>query len=126
MGRYERAIIMTNKEIGIIINGNFIEMKINEKKDYKIKGAGIYVILDNKRTPLYIGKTINFCRRMASHHASTGLLKFIKEKYYIRFIFTDKLEIETDMIRYYKPKYNGKGITCYTNNPANLEYIQSL
>lgn len=74
--------------------------------------CGVYLFLDKKRIPLYIGKAKDLNKRINSHFKSNDIKTslFLKKTKDIDYIITnneiDALLLEDTLIKKYKPKYN--------------------
>ena len=112
------------KTIDEVLNSEHIEYLLSSR--YKISGNGVYIIMNSERVPIYIGYSTNFKKRMYDHYGRTGLLKFMPESHIIKFIFNIEREYEKVLIHHFRPKYNGKGLTCYTGIKSNFNLQLNL
>lgn len=120
----------------------------NTKNFHQYDGvSGIYAIL-YKEQVLYVGQSVNVCRRLFSHHSMRGNIKrnlaeynatknacahnrvdfyrfLLDNKPFIYFIVLptpqDKLDaVEQHYITKYKPQYNWTGVRTEFSNPVAL------
>lgn len=75
--------------------------------------AGIYIFYDQAKKPLYIGKSVNIKKRVASYFAQKLEIRtkrMIEQSAYLSHVRTDSemlaLLLEAKLIKKYQPKYN--------------------
>jgi len=101
-----------------------LTIKISEFSLKKIpQNSGVYLFLNSKKQPIYIGKAANLRSRLASYFQknttkkNSQILKYAKQ---VRLVITDSefaaLLLEAKLINQYQPKYN----TCLKDDKRYL------